>query len=164
MDYRISRYVADIGSSGNEDPFIALPVTREDFNQRTRQVPGSRLVSYSYDENEDYIMVEAVLDFNDGEAVSAFFDGSADVTVSGGKTSFSYLVFAGEGNEMSPDTLDKVDTLFADETITLTLNTPEPVEEYSGGQLSENRREIIWTVGIPELVRYQENVIWTAVW
>ena len=71
--YTAARAVVNLGTIDEDDRFYALPVSEDDFLTTTGKVEGLSLASFKLEEDVDIIQIEATLDFESIDALSALF-------------------------------------------------------------------------------------------
>lgn len=160
VDYTVSRYVANFGRTDSRDPFIPLPITREDFVQRSRQIQGSSVESHTLREDEDALYVKAVVTFRNLEDMGTFFsipmrriDRGAVITL-----------IDGTGTDISPETWELVTPLFAEDTVTVTFRPPAPVKGHSHGEVSRDGRSVTYSRTMLDLLKTRGKLDWEITW
>ena len=72
--YRISHELQNMGKTGGTEEMYPLPVGREDLEKTAERIPGLRLTSYSSNQNEKDIIINAGFAFDSPEALAALME------------------------------------------------------------------------------------------
>lgn len=158
LNYQISQYVIGFGRIDNGDSFIPLPVEEEDFRQRSLQIEGADFSNYSYSEDEDYAYISANLQCDSMESLAAFLNIDILQTESGNSRSLSYIMVSEKEKTVHPEHKDLAEVLFANDTISLTINTPGAISSYSNGRLSDNRRSLVYNQDVLDMILGTDEV------
>jgi hypothetical protein len=167
LTYRVSQMIVDLGRSGTEKVDLPLPITKEDFQRGLQDVPGVRLSGFSRSENEKDITIHVQLAFDSVDALSrvaAFRGESLSIAVSGGQHTFTQTVAKAAAAEMSQDSLQMLDTFFNGYTISLSFEAPAPIQSFSLGQLSQDRKTLTYTATVKDLVTAKKDVVFSVSW
>ena len=166
LTYRISRVMANVGTVEG-DELIPLPVTEQDFRRSVESVAGLRLRRVTQSQDERDIFVKAEMDFDDIAAFSrieSFTDMPASLVVSDGRSVFSQVITSGLEQEVSEDSLELVSLFFDDYEIAFKVNAPGQIASHSMGELSENRRTVVYRVSVVDLLTTPERRVLTVSW
>jgi hypothetical protein len=126
-----------------------------------------RLSSFSRSENEKDITVHVQLAFDNIDSLSrvaAFRGESLSLAVSGGRHTFTQLVAKAAAEEISPDSLQMLDTFFNGYTISLSFESPSPIQSFTLGLLSPDKKTITYTATVKELVTAKKDVVFSITW
>ena len=167
LAYRVSRFMKDLDTA-EETRALPLPVTREDFQRTVDAAKGLRLASLRQWEDEQDVHIEARLDFDRTEALNAI--GREDQTglsfsAADGKHIFRQQVYRGRNfEEISPETLQMLETFFDGYALSYLITAPAPILKYSGGELSADKRSLSYKTTIPQLLKSGDRVTLEVVW
>jgi hypothetical protein len=167
LTYRVSQMIADLGRSGSEKVDLPLPVTKEDFERGLQGVSGVRVSGFSRAENEKDITIHVQLSFDSIDSLSrvaAFHGESLSLSTSGTRHTFTQLVTKAETEEMSQDSLQMLDTFFDGYSISLAIEAPSPIQAYTIGKLSTDKRTLTYTASVKELVTAKSDVVLSLSW
>ena len=164
MDYKVSQYVVGFGRTNNQDPFLPLPVTRRDFEDRVRQIGGTTLDNYNYKEDEDYAYITARLTFDSVDVMGRFLNVPVSLSQQNSGRVFKYEIIDGSGLSFSPENRELMESLFEGDTVKITLKTPAPIKEYSSGALQDGRKTVVFEKSVLDLLDYREKLVWTVTW
>jgi len=168
LDYRVSRLVADLGTSTSDQGSVPLPLSRDDFQQAVAGTQGKvRLTHFDRSQNDKDILVHATLEFASLDAlarVNAFRDAQLELTTTGSTHTFSQLVARSPSRPISADSLAMVDSFFGDYSLTFSIQTPSPITSSSLGTLSSDKRTLTYTTTVRDLLSATKDVTMTASW
>jgi hypothetical protein len=164
VDYTVSRYVVNFGRTDSRDPFIPLPITRDDFAERSRQIQGSNLESHSVREDEDALYVKAVVTFRNLKDMGIFFSIPMEQSARGNGQAVLITVIDGTGTDITQETWDLVTPLFKDDVVTVTVNTPATVISHSHGELSRDKKTVVFKRPMLDLLKTKGKLDWEIVW
>jgi hypothetical protein len=166
MFYSVSRMVTDLGKLDEKDPFIPLPLTEDDFTATAALSPGLNLVSVKEKKGPKTVDITAKMEFDSGTALSSFFSpddpGNLTIIESGEETTFRYVLFTAVPGEMNQQSLDMVNSFFADNTLTLKIEAPADIVSVNLG--SSNGRDAELQVSIKEIFQNNKDLVWEVRW
>jgi len=126
MEYRISKMLDSIGMLDGNASMPPVPVSRTDWERTVSRIPDTRLVSYSRKETSNDIIVNAVIGFNNPQALALVLCASNDmvsVNVSGQSNNFD-IIFTNGSNQYDADFLKLMQGVFADCNFSFSFNAP----------------------------------------
>ncbi len=168
MVYSVSKLVMDLGQLDDEDPFSPLPLSEEDFLATAAMVPGLEVRSVRVQEDEKNVTVEAQCVFDSVEDLSAFLspdrENDPSLGEENGEFVFRYTLFSAGEEEISPESMNMIESFFADDEILLVMQTPEEIVSANRGNISNNGRQVSYSVSIPEIFTQNEDIVWEVRW
>ncbi len=168
LHYKISNMVVDMGKVDRDDPFVPLPVTREDFSRVISQVEGVSLLSYAEKSDEFNKTITARLSFTSIETLNRFY-GTSDAVFSlssdGSMHTFRQNIFKGlpEG-KIDADSQKLLEAAFKDYTLSFSVRTPRPIRNTNAGTLSQDKMTAVYTTSVIDLFREGKPVNWEISW
>ena len=72
--YRISHELQNMGKTGGTEKMYPLPAGREDLEKTVERIPGLRLTSYTSNQNEKDVIINAGFAFDTPEALAALME------------------------------------------------------------------------------------------
>ena len=168
LDYTISSMVMNLGSMGEDDLFVPLPVTEEDFTAAAALIEGLTLDNFEFREDEQGVHVNALLRFRNPVALSQFLfpgeTGKLTIEQANGDVRFSYLVFTPPDEPVSERSMEMIRTFFADDTLSFAVTAPSPVTDAGAGTIGGNNRSAVLELSVAELYERNEEIIWEIRW
>jgi hypothetical protein len=168
LTYRISRMIKDLELQNGAESVLPLPVSEEDFRRAADSAEGVRLLSVKQSEDEENIIIEARLEFDRVEALNALSAaGQMQLAydTGSGAQQLRQLLSTGIGEEaVSAQTLEMMEAFFAGYELSFVIETPAPIRKHSLGSLSEDGKQLTYTVTIPELFRSPQDRILEVDW
>lgn len=168
LNYRVSQLVADLGATTSEKGIVPLPLARVDF-ERSLQAAQSkvRLTRFERTENEKDISIRAELSFDSIEAlakVDAFHDAELKLGTDGRRHTFSQLIAHAPAQPVTDDSLRMIDAFFDGYGLTFVIEAPQPIQQFTLGTLSSDKRVLTYTTSIKDLVRTRSDLVLSAGW
>ncbi len=167
LTYKLSQLATDLGRPSSDEPVAPLPVYREDFERGLQGVSGVALKSFQRTVGEKETTIRAELAFDKVESlgkIAAFRDSAPTLTSSGGLHTLTQPVVHAAAAELSEDSLEMIDTLFAGYSVSLDIRTPSPIQSSSVGTLSADKRELTFAAPVKDLVASKTDVVITLTW
>ncbi len=168
LNYRVSQLVADLGTTSSEKGVVPLPLARADFERSLQASQGRvRLTKFERTENEKDISIRVELAFDSLDAlaqVDAFRDANLKLSVDGSRRTFSQLIAHAPKQPVTEDSLQMIDAFFDGYDLTFVLEAPTPIQEFTLGSLSDDKRILTYTTSIRNLVRTQGDLVLSAGW
>ncbi len=168
LNYTVSSMVMNLGKLGEEDSFVPLPISENDFIAAARIVEGLDLVSIRTDEDESGVHVEAVMEFDGIEALSAFLfpgeEGSLTLSPAGEASRLRYLIFTPPGEPVPDRSMEMIRTFFAEDSLSFTVTAPRAITGVNRGDVLENGVSTSLNISIPELYESGEEIVWEIQW
>ncbi len=167
LTYRISQMIADLGKTGTEQVPLPLPVTREDFERGLAGVPGVQLRGFARTQNEKDIIIKAQISFDRVESlaqVAAFRAEAPSLVTSEGRHTLSQLIVKGTRQEMSPDSLQMMDTLFQGYAISVSVEAPAAIQSTTLGTVSPDKRTLTYNASVKDLATAKNDVVLSLTW
>lgn len=165
MEYRVSQFAANFGRVDNEHKLLALPISRQDFEQAVSQIPGLALTAYSRKDTETETVVSADLTFTNIDSLSRFFS-SQDIRQPvlieniGTGSALRFFIFQGVPEKPSEEILELYKTVFQENSIRISCVLPRRIQSSSAGTISQDGRRITLDLPLFEIIQTQEPVIW----
>lgn len=168
LSYRISRMVQEIGRVDTENTLIPLPVNEEDFTRVAEGIDGATLRDFSLSSDEEYIFIEAEIDFIDAGTLSHLLGGNEgeDITftVEDGVYSLTQRIYPGLREPISEDSLALLNTYFSEDVISLTVRTESAITDAGVGRISDNGTTALYSAPIADIVQSTEPVVFEVTW
>lgn len=160
LTYRVSPEIKELGRVGDEIKLFPLPIYKEDFERLLLLNPGLSLKSHSVKEIDGESRVEVVLSFQKVEALAPFGDGSEDSFFF--QKSDDYTVFRqdlpfGGAGELDEDMIAMLTEYCSDHYFVYSIHTPGPIIEHTLGEISKNKKHLIYKTQIIEVLRLKEG-------
>lgn len=166
LNYKISRMIKDMELQNGEGGMLPLPVSEEDFRRTAERTQGVRLLSVKQSEDEENISIEARLEFDAVEALnglSAPGQMQLSYEAAGGTQKLRQVLSAAAG-EVTPETVEMLETLFAGYELSFLIETQTPIKRHSLGVLSEDGKQLTYGVTIPELYSSRQDILLEVEW
>ena len=167
ISYKISKMVTQLGQSEENEIFIPLAMTRENFERSLSDIPGIKLLDIDQQEDEDNIFINARIQFQKVEDLSkidSFKDWPATFTLNNGDKIFTQIIVPDASQEISKETLDIIKTIFVDYELIYTINTPSEIQEHNLGELTDDKRSLDFKLSIPELLTEKNRITLRVQW
>jgi hypothetical protein len=168
LNYRVSQLVADLGATTSEKGIVPLPLARVDFERSLQAAQGKvRLTRFERTENEKDISIRAELSFDSIEAlakVDAFHDAELKMGTDGQRHTFSQLIAHAPAQPVTDDSLRMIDAFFDGYGLTFVIEAPQPIQQFTLGTLSSDKRVLTYTTSIKDLVRTRSDLVLSAGW
>ena len=168
LSYRVSQLVADLGTTTSEKGVVPLPLARDDFERSLQAAQGMvRLTRFERTENEKDISIRVELSFDSLDAlaqVDAFHDAELKLTAEGTRHTFSQLIARAPAQPVSEDSLRMIDAFFDGYGLTFIVEAPTPIQQFSLGSLSSDKKVLTYTTSIKDVVRTKSDLILTVGW
>lgn len=162
LQYRIDALAYDTGAFGGDNAGRIVPVTERDFRRAEAELPGLTIRRYRSRRTDELVEVTAVLSFDSTDTLERLLGEDSvqiELTETGG--SWTQTLAAGrvqdDGDEALAESLEPYSLSFS-------LFPPGDVESSLGGDLSGDRRSATVVIGLAEIVRASEPIVWTVVW
>lgn len=167
LSYQISQFMKNI-DAGREEKQIPLPVNEEEFVRTAEGIEGLRLTDIDEREDEENVYIRAKLEFDSVDAVNALGRaGQIGIGLEnqGETNTFRQVIFAGqEGEEITEDSLEMIETFFQGYDLVYTITVPTPVQSHSLGDLSADGRTVTYTITVPEILKRSQPLVLEVVW
>jgi hypothetical protein len=162
MRYEIDAVAFDTGAFGSEEAGRIVPVTERDFRRAEAEIPGLSLRRYRSSRSDEIVEVTAVLSFDDVDTLQRFLGADSlriELTDEGGR--WTQTLAAGriqdEGDEALAESLEPY-------SLSVSLFPPSDVKRTAGGTGTGEGRSASVTIGLDDIVRATEPIIWTVEW
>jgi len=166
--YRVSTLAKELGDFEEDENFpLPLPVTRENFLARVEQVEGLSIESYQQQENEDNIIIQAVIRFNNPENLNALLteeDKKITIDTNENLNSMEIRFINNMETEKSQKNMDIANAFFFDYNIKCSIVVPTAISSISSGTVTANRRGAQIEYTIPQLLESENAEIWRVEW
>ncbi len=167
LSYQISQFMKNI-DVGREEKRLPLPVNKEEFVRTAEGIEGLRLTDIDEREDEENVYIRAKLEFDSVDAVNALGrPGEIGISLEnrGDTNTFRQVIFAGqEGEEITEDSLEMVETFFQGYDLVFAITVPTDVKSYSLGDLSADGRTVTYAITVPEILKRSEPLVLEVVW
>ena len=167
LSYTVSQYIKNI-DAGRSEKQLPLPVNEEDFRRSAESIEGLRLNNLEEREDEDNVYIQAELEFDNVEAVNALGkDGQIGITLEtqGGTTTFRQLIYeAQQGQEITEESLEMIETFFEGYELVYKVTAPDEVRDHTLGELGSDGRTVTYTITVPEILKSTEPLVLEVVW
>jgi len=168
LNYRVSQLVADLGTTTSEKGIVPLPLAKADFERSLQAAQGKvRLTRFEQTENEKDISIHVELSFDSIDAlaqVDAFHDAQLKMSTAGTRHVFSQVVAHAPAQPVTEDSLRMIDAFFDGYGLTFVVNAPQPIQEFTLGSLSSDKRVLTYSVSIKDIVRTKSDLVLTVGW
>lgn len=168
LNYRVSQLVADLGTTTSEKGIVPLPLARVDFERSLQATKGKvRLTRFERTENEKDISIRVELSFDSIDAlaqVDAFHDAQLKLSTDAARHTFSQLIAHTPAQPVTEDSLRMIDAFFDGYGLTFVIEAPQPIQEFSLGSLSSDKRILTYTTSIKDIVRTKSDLVLTVGW
>lgn len=168
LKYRVSRLIAHLESAETKGNVVPLPLSREEFERTVNNTDGLELVSYSRKEDKVDIRIEAKVNFNSIEALSAMDnrnENSFSLRSEQGNRVLSQIIYAGsDGEAPTRDSLEMIETFFSGYNLTFIVETPAEIYKHNLGELSADKRSVTYQISIPEILGDTMKKIFEVAW
>ena len=168
LKYRVSRLIAHLESAETKGNVVPLPLSREEFERTVNNTDGLELVSYSRKEDKVDIRIEAKVNFNSIEALSAMDnrnENSFSLRSEQGNRVLSQIIYAGsDGEAPTRDSLEMIETFFSGYNLTFIVETPTEIYKHNLGELSADKRSVTYQISIPEILGDTMKKIFEVAW
>jgi hypothetical protein len=168
FSYRVSQLVADLGATTSEKGIVPLPLSRADFERSLQATQGKvRLTRFERTENEKDISIRVELSFDSIDAlaqVDAFHDADLKLSADGTRHRFSQLIAHAPAQPITEDSLRMIDAFFDGYGLTFVIEAPQPIQEFSLGSLSNDKRVLTYTTSIKDVIRTRNDLVLSVGW
>src|SRR5208337_3158799 len=168
LNYRVSQLVADLGTTTSEKGIVPLPLARADFERSLQAAQGKvRLTRFERTEDEKDISIRAELSFDSIDALSqvdAFHDAEFKSSTNGTRHTFSQLIAHAPAQPVTDDSLRMIDAFFDGYGLTFVIEAPQPIQEFTLGTLSSDKRILTYTTSIKDVVTTKSDLVLSAGW
>jgi hypothetical protein len=168
LNYRVSQLVADLGTTTSEKGVVPLPLAKVDFERSLQATQGKvRLTKFERTENEKDISIRVEFSFDSIDAlgqVDAFRDAQLKLSTDGTRHTFSQLVAHAPAQPVTEDSLRMIDAFFDGYGLTFVVEAPKPIQEFTLGSLSSDKRVLTYTASIKDIVRTGSDLVLTVAW
>ena len=166
INYRISKLVAYIGSENSPEPYLSIPLSREDVETVLDGILGATLGRFdSEDETED-IVISADIEFDNLETLVALFvriDGpDLEFSESDGTTTMSLAIYDGLETPADETISAMVRAFFSDYNLKWEIEAPAPISSTSGGSFDARVAEIEYATH--DVLLSNTAVVWELEW
>jgi hypothetical protein len=167
LSYTVDKMLVDVGSFDDGSSVIPLPVDEENFRISAAAVPGLSMNSFSQDENDTEIYIDAVLDFSSVEALNTFISAAEDSIVyvsEDGKSVYRHTIFRAPEGGTDEETLAFADSFFSDYELSFRLKSPAAIQSVNRGSIGDEPDSAHYRIPLNELLRTEETIIWEVSW
>jgi hypothetical protein len=167
LTYRVSRLASELRI--DDSSALPLPVAEEDFRLAVAAVDGLTLQRYARSENSDDFLITATIAFDRVETLaqlSGFADMEASLESAGEAAQYRQVAARARPADqvLTEQAEQMLVSLFGAYEVVFVLETPRPITASTGGILSDDRRELVFSMSLPEWVTSAEDRALTATW
>lgn len=166
IKYRISNMIVHLGTT-NGDSVVPLPISEDDFGRTVAAVDGLRLISIERDDSDEDVIITAEIEFENIEAFSkieSFTNMPATLVRVNGTYAFEQVIALGDEEPIDEDSLEMIDVIFYDYTVSFIVNTTDEIIEYNLGELSDDRRRAKYEISVADLLRLDSRTVFVVTW
>ncbi len=165
LTYRVSRQLVDLGGLQDDVP---LPLSEEDFRFALEGKPGLKLLRVKEKKDDRDVVIGAEISFDRIESFTEL-DSFRDMPMSLAKDGSEYvfeqkLLAAQEDKESVDDEAELLSPMLDGYELSFTVTAPTPVTYYNLGELSRDKRSVIYTIQLAELISRIEEIILIVRW
>ncbi|MBN2536219.1 MAG: hypothetical protein JXB88_25280 [Spirochaetales bacterium] len=162
LTYLISPVMKELGRIGDEVKHMPLPVYKEDFEKLLLLHPGLSMKSHSVKEVDGRTIVNVTLSFQKVESLTPLGggeDGSGSFSFqkSNDHTVFRQNLPSGEAGELDEDTIAMLTEYCSDYYFIYNIHAPRPIIEYTLGELSKDKKHLVYKTGIIDILQSKES-------
>lgn len=162
FEYTLDPLFFEIGVYDNDDPMTILPISRNDFELLTARNDGLDLASYSWEEGENGVLVQAELAFADAGALEAALGQETSATGTGQSGALRLALSPGLEEGTDGDIAALLHEVSPEAALTFVLTAPGPISTASPGSRDGDRAT--FEVTLVQLARAQEQIVWEVEW
>ena len=165
MNYSVSAFAVNLGRIESEQKLLALPLLQQDFERAVQQIDGLILQSYEIMETEKSTDISVALSFSNIESLSRLFstqeirDPVTLETVGNGRA-FRVFIYQGSPEEPEEDIIMLYETLFEENSISITCTFPREVRSANLGTYSVDRRSVTFDKALLEIITSRDPIVW----
>ncbi|MBN2736403.1 MAG: hypothetical protein JXR70_05435 [Spirochaetales bacterium] len=166
--YRLSRmlleYGNEEGSEEGETIDTPLPITEEELAEEINSIEGVRLVSASQSEDENDIIISAVIEFDDVNKLQdteTFSAWPISLERKNGQTVYTQILTEGSGDDT--ESAEMMESFFEGYNLSLRIEAPSPIIDFNYGEL-ESTNVLLYSITIAELFSMAEQEELVVVW
>ncbi len=165
--YTVSRIASELRSDG--ESALPFPVNEDDFRAAVDGVAGLRLRQYRQEQTSDHIVVTAAIDFDSVDVIAqfgSFAEMEASLVQDGERTTYRQSVGSGQGQQepLTDEAQQMAEALFGGYEVVFAVEAPQDIVEATGGELSTDRRTVVFSMGLLEWVADGTDRVLTASW
>jgi len=168
LKYRVSRLITHLENTETNGNVVPLPLSREEFERTVNNTDGLELVSYRRKEDEVDIHIQAKVNFDSIEALSAMDNrnkNSFSLRSEQGNRVLNQIIYAGgDGEAPTRDSLEMLETFFSGYNLTFIVETPTEIYKHNLGELSADKRSVTYEISIAEILGDTMKKIFEVAW
>jgi len=168
LKYRVSRLITHLENTETNGNVVPLPLSREEFERTVNNTDGLELVSYRRKEDEVDIHIQAKVNFDSIEALSAMDnrnENSFSLRSEQGNRVLNQIIYAGsDGEAPTRDSLEMLETFFSGYNLTFIVETPTEIYKHNLGELSADKRSVTYEISIAEILGDTMKKIFEVAW
>ena len=163
--YEIDTELYKLGVFDDTDNALPVPLSRDQFEDTAKRIPGLRLRRYRVREDIGVVTVTARLLFDSVDALNAWYgagETAISVTKQGDSTVWRQLLYpaGGSGGEIAAALGDSLEGY----RISYRLQPPTRVISAGVGQISDNRKTASVEISLKEIVTAESASYWAVTW
>jgi hypothetical protein len=160
LTYGVSPVMNELGRIGDEVKPFPFPIYKEDFETLMVLHPGLSLKSHSVKKVDGETRIKAVFSFRTIEALDPL--GGAGENAFFYQKSDEYTVFRqelpfGGDEELDEDMIAMLKEYCSDYYFIYSIHTPRPIKEYTLGELSKNKKHLVYKTEIIDVLQSTER-------
>lgn len=160
LTYTVSPLVRELGRIGDEVRSLPLPIYKEDFENLLLLYPGLTLKSHSVKVIDGESRVKATLLFQNVQALTPFGGGDEDpffFEKSGDYTIFRQNLPFGDVDKLDEDMNAMLTEYCSGHSFIYCIHTPDPIIEYSHGEISNDKKHVVYKTGIIDVLKSKKG-------
>jgi len=174
LEYRISTMLLSLGELDGNASIPIIPVSREDFENTAGGISGMKLVSYSSRKNAEDLIISAVLEFDNMNALMGFLDPAletASITRNGQSGKLDMILWDNSKNDnYDSNSISLMKTVFSGYNFSMSFSGPRnstmTVTDKDGNQMqvppnvtaSTSGRKTSLSVGMIDMLSMTEGL------
>lgn len=166
--YGVSGMLSALQGYEGASDLAMLPLDRAAADSRSRDAPGTAIVSFSSRRDSEALVIGLEMTFASPQALLAFIDPSGKrfhYTSSATGQSIRATLAPGQGQGgMDPDLVAYIDTAFPGATLSIAIAFPGAVKVAGIGTASPDGRTLTYSSPIPALMESKDPIIWEFRW
>jgi hypothetical protein len=166
LSYTVSQFIKNL-DAGRSEKRLPLPVNEEEFRRVAESIEGLRLTDLEQTEDQENVHIRAELEFDSIAALNGLGrqgDLGISLETEGATGTFSQLIYAGQEEEISPESLEMIQTFFEGYDLVYSITAPAQVRRHTLGELDSEGRTVTYTTTVPEILQSTEPLVLEVAW
>ncbi|MBN2445062.1 MAG: hypothetical protein JXJ04_27145 [Spirochaetales bacterium] len=159
LSYRVSQVMKELGRIGDEATSLPLPLSKEDFELLLADTEGIAVTSHSVKEIDNETVVNVSFSFTNVKALALFGESDDSYLFQKSKDSTLFrqnLPFAGDEG-FTEDSIAMLESYCSGYYFVYTIHTPGPIKEASLGEISKNKKQLVYKISIIDILKAKEK-------